>query len=144
MDSIATKVFPNDLAGFFGGFPFRPLNNQSIVGRCREMGGAGDHSWIDEYSKVRKCHSASRSVWSGGLTASVAPPTQDELDAAYVPFELRDSCTHLLLPLNMCRQDNRFVPWKCTQLRHAYEKCQYEEYDPHSLAAIHGILTSSR
>ncbi|CEO95335.1 NADH dehydrogenase [ubiquinone] 1 beta subcomplex subunit 7 [Plasmodiophora brassicae] len=73
------------------------------------MGGAGDHSWIDEYSKV-------------------PPPTQDELDAAYVPFELRDSCTHLLLPLNMCRQDNRFVPWKCTQLRHAYEKCQYEDY----------------
>ena len=36
------------------------------------------------------------------------------MSAARVPLAYRDSCAHLLIPLNRCRFDNYFVPWACT------------------------------
>jgi hypothetical protein len=63
---------------------------------------------------------------------------------AHVPLAYRDSCAHLLIPLNRCRKDTYYAPWKCTvgqprcrmcwdsderqDERHSYEKCQYEEF----------------
>lgn len=40
----------------------------------------------------------------------------------------RDFCAHLLIPLNACRRDNFYLPWRCEHERHAYEKCQYFDY----------------
>ncbi|KAJ9638945.1 hypothetical protein H2199_006806 [Coniosporium tulheliwenetii] len=40
----------------------------------------------------------------------------------------RDSCAHLLIPLNQCRYREMYLPWKCENERHSYEKCQYEEF----------------
>lgn len=34
----------------------------------------------------------------------------------------------MLLPLNVCRKDKYYLPWECENERHAYEKCQYEDY----------------
>ena len=48
--------------------------------------------------------------------------------AARLPLEYRDYCAHILIPLNECRRQTWFSPWKCTDLRHSYEKCQYDEY----------------
>jgi NADH dehydrogenase (ubiquinone) 1 beta subcomplex subunit 7 len=71
---------------------------------------------------------------------------------ARVPLAYRDSCAHLLIPLNKCRHEEWFLPWKCVvsqppfksptvheldpdimrdceqDERHSYEKCQYEEF----------------
>ncbi|KAI9753093.1 MAG: hypothetical protein M1815_000120 [Lichina confinis] len=47
---------------------------------------------------------------------------------ARVPLAYRDSCAHLLIPLNRCRFDNYYLSWKCKDERHSYEKCQYEEF----------------
>ncbi|XP_020961212.1 uncharacterized protein LOC107647006 [Arachis ipaensis] len=38
----------------------------------------------------------------------------------------RDQCVHLLIPLNKCRQAEFYLPWKCENESHSYEKCQYE------------------
>ena len=53
--------------------------------------------------------------------------TREEMKAAQVPLAFRDYCAHILIPLNECRYDHWFSPFKCTDLRHAYEKCQYDE-----------------
>ena len=54
--------------------------------------------------------------------------TREEMKAARLPLEYRDYCQHILIPLNECRRQTWFSPWKCTDLRHSYEKCQYDEY----------------
>ncbi|GAB4848162.1 hypothetical protein Ancab_002829 [Ancistrocladus abbreviatus] len=52
--------------------------------------------------------------------------TQEEMVEARVPLAYRDQCAHLLIPLNKCRQAEFYLPWKCENERHIYEKCQYE------------------
>ena len=59
--------------------------------------------------------------------------THEEMKAARVPLLFRDYCAHILIPLNECRIKTWYAPWKCTDLRHSYEKCQYDEYVAHSL-----------
>ncbi|KAI0773641.1 NADH-ubiquinone oxidoreductase B18 subunit-domain-containing protein [Fomes fomentarius] len=54
--------------------------------------------------------------------------SQTELKAAKVPLGWRDQCSSLLIPLNVCRRDKLYLPWECENERHAYEKCQYEDY----------------
>ncbi|KAL8100652.1 NADH dehydrogenase [ubiquinone] 1 beta subcomplex subunit 7 [Apium graveolens] len=52
--------------------------------------------------------------------------TQQEMVDAKVPIPYRDQCAHLLIPLNKCRQSEFYLPWKCENERHSYEKCEYE------------------
>ncbi|KAI5779260.1 NADH-ubiquinone oxidoreductase B18 subunit-domain-containing protein [Geopyxis carbonaria] len=51
-----------------------------------------------------------------------------EMSAARLPLAYRDTCAHLLVPLNKCRYDTFYMPWKCEDERHSYEKCQYVEF----------------
>ncbi|GLE08707.1 hypothetical protein PINS_up020070 [Pythium insidiosum] len=69
---------------------------------------------------------------------------------AKVPLHYRDTCAGLLIPLNECRRETLFMPWKCQDLRHAYEKCQYMECVPNKLHCCRrewvvweGVLTIS-
>ena len=55
--------------------------------------------------------------------------THEEMKAARVPLLFRDYCAHILIPLNECRVKNWYSPFQCTELRHSYEKCQYEEFE---------------
>ncbi|ORZ37972.1 NADH-ubiquinone oxidoreductase B18 subunit-domain-containing protein [Catenaria anguillulae PL171] len=63
---------------------------------------------------------------------TVAPPamkvTKQQMADAQVPHIYRDFCAHLWIPLEKCRRDNLFAPWKCGDERHGYEECQYREY----------------
>lgn len=52
--------------------------------------------------------------------------TQAEMVENKVPLAYRDQCAHLLIPLNKCRQSELYLPWKCEDERHSYEKCAYE------------------
>ncbi|XP_057724794.1 NADH dehydrogenase [ubiquinone] 1 beta subcomplex subunit 7-like [Arachis stenosperma] len=52
--------------------------------------------------------------------------TQEKMVEAKVPLAYRDQCAHLLIPLNKCHQADLYLPWKCENERHSYEKCQYE------------------
>ena len=36
-----------------------------------------------------------------------------EMSAAKLPIQYRDNCAHLAIPLNRCRFDNYYLPWKC-------------------------------
>ena len=49
-----------------------------------------------------------------------------EFRCTQVPLGWRDECSHFLIPLNECRHKTVYAPWKCTSLRHAYEKCEYD------------------
>lgn len=61
-----------------------------------------------------------------------APPemkvTRQQMKDARLPLNFRDYCAHILIPLNECRRETWFSPYKCTELRHAHEKCEYDEY----------------
>ncbi|KAI5925214.1 NADH-ubiquinone oxidoreductase B18 subunit-domain-containing protein [Camillea tinctor] len=63
-------------------------------------------------------------------SSSDAPPkaTREEMRDAKLPLAYRDSCANLLIPLNRCRSETYYLPWKCEDERHSYEKCQYEEF----------------
>lgn len=54
--------------------------------------------------------------------------SRQEMAEARVPLAYRDSCAHLLIPLNRCRFENYYLTWRCQDERHSYEKCQYEEF----------------
>ncbi|KAK3178478.1 hypothetical protein OEA41_000614 [Lepraria neglecta] len=58
------------------------------------------------------------------------PPraTREQMSEARLPLAYRDSCAHLLIPLNRCRFEEYYLPWKCVDERHSYEKCQYDEF----------------
>lgn len=57
------------------------------------------------------------------------PPVDPKLLQKYqIPLAWRDYCAHLLIPLNECRIKNNYLPWKCEDEKHAWEKCQYEDY----------------
>ncbi|KAF9880660.1 nadh-ubiquinone oxidoreductase b18 subunit family protein [Colletotrichum karsti] len=62
--------------------------------------------------------------------AANSPPeaTREEMRDAKLPLAYRDSCAGLLIPLNRCRADTFYLPWKCSDERHSYEKCQYDEF----------------
>lgn len=52
--------------------------------------------------------------------------SQEQMVEARVPLGYRDQCAHLLIPLNKCRVKEYYLPWKCENERHTYEKCEYE------------------
>jgi len=54
--------------------------------------------------------------------------TIEECRKELVPTGFRDYCAHLLIPLNRCRKDNLYLPWRCDHERHEYEQCVYEDY----------------
>ncbi|KAJ1662133.1 hypothetical protein IW140_006132 [Coemansia sp. RSA 1813] len=54
--------------------------------------------------------------------------TAQEMAEAAIPLRYRDYCAHLLVPLNKCRHRSMYLPWKCEDERHTYEKCQYEDF----------------
>lgn len=64
----------------------------------------------------------------GKIKVRVLPVTTEELDRANIPLRARDFCSHILLELNQCRKESFSLPWKCGELRHEYERCQYVEY----------------
>lgn len=39
--------------------------------------------------------------------------SRQQMSEARLPMQYRDSCAHLLIPLNRCRQAEYYLPWKC-------------------------------
>ncbi|KAJ2058168.1 hypothetical protein GGI17_005211 [Coemansia sp. S146] len=54
--------------------------------------------------------------------------TAKEMAEARLPLRYRDYCAHMLIPLNKCRHKTMYLPWKCEEERHAYEKCEYDDF----------------
>lgn len=59
-------------------------------------------------SKMTLVESVKSTIGLGDGTA-----TRQEMSDARLPLAYRDSCAHLLIPLNRCRQDEYYLPWKC-------------------------------
>ncbi|KAF9555255.1 hypothetical protein CPC08DRAFT_737431 [Agrocybe pediades] len=53
--------------------------------------------------------------------SSSTTASQEELKANRVPLGWRDSCSALLIPLNVCRKKNLYKVWECEHERHTYE-----------------------
>ncbi|CAI5503971.1 unnamed protein product [Closterium sp. Naga37s-1] len=47
--------------------------------------------------------------------------SEEEMANARLSLGARDLCAHLLIPLNRCRTETMFAPWKCSDERHSYE-----------------------
>lgn len=65
----------------------------------------------------RTCSSFLRFVVLPGpsqLLTAYAEATREEMRDARLPIAYRDSCAHLLIPLNKCRRETWYAPWKCT------------------------------
>lgn len=62
------------------------------------------------------------------ITNAFCRVAQEDMEKNRLGLEWRDYCSALLIPLNKCRRDNLYLPWKCDHERHEYEKCQYIQY----------------
>jgi len=58
----------------------------------------------------------------------VAEQDHEAMAKARVPIPYRDTCAHLLMPLNKCRRESFWNPGKCGHERHTYEECLYNSY----------------
>ena len=47
------------------------------------------------------------------LNSTTARATREQMSEARLPLQYRDSCAHLLIPLNRCRFEEYYLPWKC-------------------------------
>ena len=47
------------------------------------------------------------------LNSTIARATREQMSEARLPLQYRDSCAHLLIPLNRCRFEEYYLPWKC-------------------------------
>ena len=47
------------------------------------------------------------------LKSTIARATREQMSEARLPLQYRDSCAHLLIPLNRCRFEEYYLPWKC-------------------------------
>ena len=56
------------------------------------------------------------------------PPLPQAMSDARLPLSHRDTCAHLLIPLNACRVNTYYLPYKCKHERHGYEECQWLAY----------------
>ncbi|WEW59128.1 hypothetical protein PRK78_004597 [Emydomyces testavorans] len=54
--------------------------------------------------------------------------TREEMSNARLPLAYRDSCAHLLIPLNRCRVQEYYLPWKC-EVRHTPNSTGVEKAD---------------
>ncbi|KAF4626776.1 hypothetical protein G7Y89_g11379 [Cudoniella acicularis] len=61
-------------------------------------------------------------------SCQIGPATREAMSEARLPLAYRDTCANLLIPLNRCRYEEYYLPWKCETERHSYEKCQYVEF----------------
>mmetsp|Transcript_342 Transcript_342/g.888 ORF Transcript_342/g.888 Transcript_342/m.888 type:complete len:109 (-) Transcript_342:37-363(-) len=66
--------------------------------------------------------------WLTGCRHGARRIAQEEVKKARIPMANRDYCVDSLIPLNECRRENYYLPWKCEHERHAYELCQYKLY----------------
>jgi NADH dehydrogenase (ubiquinone) 1 beta subcomplex subunit 7 len=55
--------------------------------------------------------------------------TDEEMVAARLDLQWRDYCAHMLIPLNKCRRANLYMPFRCVDERHAYDKCQWMQFN---------------
>ncbi|KAG2432422.1 hypothetical protein HYH02_012993 [Chlamydomonas schloesseri] len=63
--------------------------------------------------------------------------TQEQMDAADVPYHYRDYCAHMYIDYKECRLTSGFS-WrtKCAHELHAYNKCEYKEFKRRVAIAI--------
>lgn len=47
------------------------------------------------------------------IHSTIARATREQMSEARLPLQYRDSCAHLLIPLNRCRFEEYYLPWKC-------------------------------
>ena len=47
------------------------------------------------------------------ITHTALSVSREAMSEARLPLQYRDSCAHLLIPLNQCRFDTYYLPWKC-------------------------------
>ncbi|GBG34761.1 NADH dehydrogenase ubiquinone 1 beta subcomplex subunit 7 [Hondaea fermentalgiana] len=64
------------------------------------------------------------------------PVDREELRRYQISLANRDFCSHLLIPLEKCRRETAFSMSKCHHQLHAYEQCQYDEYQKSVKAAL--------
>lgn len=50
---------------------------------------------------------------NGTSSSAIARATREQMSEARLPLPYRDSCAHLLIPLNRCRFEEFYMPWKC-------------------------------
>ncbi len=58
----------------------------------------------------------------------IAEQDHEAMAKARLPIAYRDTCAHLLIPLNKCRRETWWNPNQCGHERHTYEECLYNSY----------------
>jgi NADH dehydrogenase (ubiquinone) 1 beta subcomplex subunit 7 len=63
---------------------------------------------------------------------------------ARLPLAYRDTCAHLLIPLNRCRHNEYYLPWKCeVRLLPTFSDPQTSKLPPFDLLLQNNLLTQT-
>ena len=66
-----------------------------------------------------------------GVNKEAIPKSKQDIEslkANQVPLAWRDTCGHLLVKLNKCRDRTFYNPHECEHERHTFEECEYYAY----------------
>lgn len=63
------------------------------LGQLLEIRSNGEAAFTDDYGRVAA--------------------TREQMSEARLPIAYRDGCANLLIPLNRCRYEEYYLPWKC-------------------------------
>jgi len=86
------------------------------------------HNTHHEQHDPRKSFRIEDTFVVGGQGERKMISTPEELEENNIPLNYRDYCSHILIELNKCRIAGFYLPWECSDLKHAYEQCQAAEY----------------
>lgn len=103
----------------------RQLNHHDACGICKrgrqglEVRGRGNSTYFTPQHRPHH-HSHEREYIGPELTIPHrnAAVSNQEMADARLPLAYRDKCAHLLVPLNRCRYDAYYLPWKCEVYLH--------------------------
>ncbi len=72
------------------------------------VGFGGDNGMLILQRRLRQDQTADPSS-----AFPAAPASREAMSEARIPLQYRDSCANLLIPLNKCRHENSWMPWRC-------------------------------
>ena len=131
---VAANALTTLIAEFISLLYNPSTSTPTVARRRRESHGShprslnSSNSLREAVRNVFNCHTTTtRAITMTDITKPLEMvATQAEMKDARLDLAFRDECAHLLIPLNNCRRETSSVPWKCGDLRHVYEKCQYD------------------
>ena len=91
----------------------KPLNTMAISDALKDAGDGIKSAVGLGHSNDAPSGRAYSHLLGSADNLTMTAASHQQMSDARLPLAYRDSCAHLLIPLNKCRRDEYYLPWKC-------------------------------